>query len=191
MAKYGSTFSVVIPYETEKQKQWLLMRLESPPDLGCALCDEEGEIHQKGAVVGGFVHDFEVKLWSNLYSDQPEDKQVWCRPNESGDLSEVADLVCEYQTHFSLVEPWFADQAFTCSKLRLDGFGGNSVLCYRGKQYWCDPHLELEKMLVEMQEEEEGAPEENSTATIAALQGLKIKKQIEELKEALTKLVDR
>ena len=81
-----------------------------------------------------------------------EPGQIWIHGDECGDI-EVAIVVIEtIQTVLQLDTPHVFSWAYTCSKPRLDEFGGGAVQCRRGHitetidAYQVARSLELEKV---------------------------------------------
>lgn len=107
MANYYTQFSVLIPYQTEDQRLWLLAKIE-------ALNESED----------GSPCSFE---------DAPGEHHVWAYTEETGDPERVAELVAAFQAQFHLDTPWTIEWANTCGKPRLDGFSGGAIAVYRGR----------------------------------------------------------
>lgn len=63
-----------------------------------------------------------------LLSIQPEHggTNLWMRDDVSGDPQRVIDFVIRCATAFHLIGRWGFQYANTCSKPRLDGFGGGA-----------------------------------------------------------------
>ena len=113
MADYYTQFSSMIPCDTLEQMEWLVAELgEDDEDYGQAV-------------------EFET---NNSTKERPFD--IWIYSDESADLEQLASIICEYQKHFDLKEPWYLEWANTCSKSRLDGFSGGAFVCYQGKEHW-------------------------------------------------------
>ena len=56
-----------------------------------------------------------------------EDRTLWFCGRESGDPRAIADFVQGFLKQFRPSDSFSLEYAFTCSKPRLDGFGGGTV----------------------------------------------------------------
>ena len=62
---------------------------------------------------------------------------LWIYAEEGDDnVTNVATFVCYIQKRFQLEEPWGMEWSNSCSKPRLDAFGGGAVVCHLGKAKW-------------------------------------------------------
>lgn len=59
---------------------------------------------------------------------EPGGAQLWICSDESGDPDHVARFVCRCAEAFQLKGRWGFQWAHSCSKPRLDGFGGGALL---------------------------------------------------------------
>jgi hypothetical protein len=114
MADYYDQFSEMIQCETVEQANWLLARLRAAEED-----DEFGPICE-----------------SDQKHEESEPNQVWIYSEMNCDMERLADLLCEFQKHFGLQEPIVISWAATCSKPRLDGFGGGAVCIVGGEATW-------------------------------------------------------
>jgi hypothetical protein len=141
MADYYLEFSQVLPNLTVEEADWLQGQLEIvhvfdvreysaaslPAELapanadwsGCrayrdlADCEPDEEV--------GFQYEFR---------DDPEHefgRHLWVYAEECGDLERLAHLVQKFLCRFRPNQSWGVSYALTCSKPRLDSFGGGAV----------------------------------------------------------------
>ena len=78
--------------------------------------------------------------WLNLDHAEAEDDTVWIASEEGTDLEFLADVLQDYlqhnDPHASIGFTW----ADTCSKLRVDEFGGGAVFITHDNQVWLNTH---------------------------------------------------
>jgi hypothetical protein len=142
VADYFLEFSQVLPHLNNDEFDWLAQQLEivcvfgqrefSPAALPAGL--EESQADWTGH---RFCRDYEEDLPDpeNLgvcfvLHDKPDDdfgRHLWVYAEEYGDLGVLAHLVQKFLRRFRPSECWSLAYASTCSKLRLDGFGGGAV----------------------------------------------------------------
>jgi len=108
MANHYMLFSVMGPCNSPKQADWLTRKLQEMEDNNA-----------------GPVCQFER-----------EGDNLWLYSEETFNPEALAAAVCEFQGRFRSQAPWSFEWAETCSKPRLDEFGGGACVCYRGKAYW-------------------------------------------------------
>ena len=69
------------------------------------------------------------------------------------DLERLTDIICRFQEEFTKSDGWIVSYSLTCSKPKLDAFGGGAVLCYKGEAYYFDPidlaETKLDDLIVE------------------------------------------
>lgn len=64
---------------------------------------------------------------------------VWFHGDESINPEHVAEIARALIEELELDEPFYCSWAYTCSKPRIDEFGGGAFVIIRGKQtYWVD-----------------------------------------------------
>lgn len=64
---------------------------------------------------------------------------VWFHEDESGTPEHVEIIARALVEELEIDEPFICSWAYTCSKPRIDEFGGGAFLVRRGKQtLWCD-----------------------------------------------------
>jgi len=67
-----------------------------------------------------------------------EDKGVWFH-DESINPEHMAEVARALIEELEIDKPFYASWAYTCSKPRIDEFGGGAFAIVRGKEtYWCD-----------------------------------------------------
>ena len=113
MANNYTQFSEMIPCESKEQQDWLMQRLditvETEERLQCPDCEFE-----------------------------EDGKDVWVYSEDSADIGALADVVAAFQLRFNIDKPWTLSWANTCSKPRLNNFGGGGLVIYKGKVHWMD-----------------------------------------------------
>lgn len=73
---------------------------------------------------------------------------VWFHGDESINVEHVAMIARELVECLELNEPFFCSWAYTCSKPRIDEFGGGAFVIKRGYEtYWCDARNHVEQQL--------------------------------------------
>lgn len=77
----------------------------------------------------GTVHVCEVEK-------QPTGFDLWVYSNDECDLEELVRIICDHQLVNESEKPWSMEYAVTCSRPRLDEFGGGAVVCYMGEAQW-------------------------------------------------------
>lgn len=108
MADYYAQYSAEIDKLTDDEIKWLEVRLK---DIEDARADDDG--------LGEDDHDLgQVEL---------QDRTLWFCGRESGDPRAIADFVQGFLKQFRPSDSFSLEYAFTCSKPRLDGFGGGTV----------------------------------------------------------------
>lgn len=108
MANNYTQFSAEIPCKDLEQIQWLENELARASD-GCPACD------------------------FNRQADG-----VWIYSEDNADIEALVKVVCEFQQRYPTHEPWGFTWAYTCSKPRVDNFGGGGVVIYEGEAEWMD-----------------------------------------------------
>ena len=108
MANNYEQFSEIVSCADEEQQAWLLARL-AQADAG---------------------EDLDKHTWCGYEANPLHD--VWIYTWEAVNLDALMDIICEFQVHFDIQEPWSMSYAYTCSKPRVGEFGGVAVIAYRG-----------------------------------------------------------
>jgi len=76
----------------------------------------------------------EESMGFNGTSFEPDGNDIWIYGDEYGDPNLVAEVVKELLEHFKIDDPFYMGWALTCSKPRLDEFGGGAMCIRRGKE---------------------------------------------------------
>lgn len=64
---------------------------------------------------------------------------IWFHEEESGSPEHVAQIAEKLVNELEIDEPFFCSWAYTCSKPRIDEFGGGAFAVKRGQDtYWID-----------------------------------------------------
>lgn len=78
----------------------------------------------------------------------PASSGVWFHGVESTNVEHVEMIARALIEELEIDEPFFCSWAFTCSKPRIDEFGGGAFVMKRGYQtYWCDARNHVEQQL--------------------------------------------
>lgn len=73
---------------------------------------------------------------------------VWFHGGESINVEHVEMIAREIIEQLELDDPFFCSWSFTCSKPRIDEFGGGAFVIKRGYEtYWCDARNHVEQQL--------------------------------------------
>ena len=73
---------------------------------------------------------------------------VWFHGEEAINVEHVERIARELIECLKLDEPFFCSWSFTCSKPRIDEFGGGAFVIKRGYEtYWCDARTHVEQQL--------------------------------------------
>lgn len=114
MADYYVLYSAEIEGLTGEETEWVRSRLE--------------EI--EAAEIGGNIGcPGEIEI---------EDGTVWFHSDDSGDPKFVAEFVRDFLKRFRPDDCFALEYALTCSKLRLDGFGGGAAFVTAERIEWTD-----------------------------------------------------
>jgi len=70
---------------------------------------------------------------------------VWFYTEESGDPETLVYAVQRLMKAFDIKKPFIASWAFTCSKPRLEEFGGGAVAVWQDHVEWIDARSEIQK----------------------------------------------
>lgn len=145
MAQNYSQFSTMIPM-TPEQADWFMERVDFD------YCDckdpESNPLYQE--MEGALSTDLDC-AFSGLRFEKYEDG-IWACSEEDGSLDTVADLVGHLQVTFGIEEPWSAGGCCSCSKPRLDEFGGYAVVVHKGKQMWMNTDTWISQKIKEIRE---------------------------------------
>jgi hypothetical protein len=79
---------------------------------------------------------------------------VWFRGEESINLESVEAIAKELVERLEIDEPFYCSWAYTCSKPRIDEFGGGAFLVRRGKDtVWIDAMHYLQQLVYDEKQE--------------------------------------
>jgi hypothetical protein len=77
-----------------------------------------------------------------------DDQGVWFHGEESVNLEDVAEIARALVEGLEIDEPFYCSWAYTCSKPRINEFGGGAFVIVRGKQtYWLDARCAVQEAL--------------------------------------------
>ena len=113
MANDYTSFAALIGVDNQEQCDWIMAKL-SDVDEDVWIASEiypvtGGGWYLENCPLGVFVGD-----------------------SEGGDIDRLVEIVAEYQTTFNIKRCWGMEWAFTCSKLRVDAFGGGAAFVAGG-----------------------------------------------------------
>jgi hypothetical protein len=74
----------------------------------------------------------------------------WIRSDESGQVDLIVDILAKWQEDFKYEQPICFEWAYTCSKPRLNAFGGGSVLIHKGEAHYTNTFDWLTKKKAEL-----------------------------------------
>ncbi len=103
MADYYVQYSVEIDKLTDDEIKWLKARLNDVEEVGA-----DDDVDDLGQV-------------------ELRDRTLWFCAEESGDPRAIAKFVRDFLKRFRPNDSFSLEYAFTCSKPRLDGFGGGAI----------------------------------------------------------------
>ena len=139
MADYFTQFSFVIPV-TPEQGNWfaqvhaLATELIGHAEVGEARANIEGPQDMVSAAME-LAEKRDGDPCLQVVHDEKEDT-VWVGSEDSGDVNYTADLVRAFLKRFALDLVVSFEWANTCSKPRLDAFGGGAVVISRRNADW-------------------------------------------------------
>ena len=110
MADYGTQWSALIPFDTVAERDWLMDELTK----------ELSEYDGTPACWGPQVQDNNT-IW------------VWDDGWTGGNIDRLLEVVAAYQKEFGRNAMWTLEWSHTCSKPRLDAFGGGAAVIYKGE----------------------------------------------------------
>lgn len=81
-----------------------------------------------------------------------EDGGIWLSAQESFDADALAEILCEFQKKFNYEDPIVITSAEFCSKLRVDEFGGSTIVIYQGQAHHMSTHRWADEKIREINE---------------------------------------
>ena len=125
MANTYTQFSQVIENITDEERAWLIENTTSPEDR---FSPEDEEAMHNWATELGLPHE-ECPYWPDFGAIIEDDKQrLWIYSEESGNLDNVVILVQAFLEKFRPKEVFAMNWAATCSKPRVEEFGGGAIV---------------------------------------------------------------
>ena len=100
MANNYEQYSFMVPCANDEQKDWLIVALNA-------------------------VTEGEEDIFIGEYSKEAEG--IWCYAKESGSPHILSDIIQGFLSNFDLDHHIIISVAYTCSKMRLDEFGGWAI----------------------------------------------------------------
>ena len=126
MANNYSQFSTMIPCSDE-EAQWIYNKIVEHED------DEENDCV--------YVCGYEIEAGG-----------IWLSADDSFDGDALVEILSEFQNKFEYQNAIVITFADYCSKLRVDEFGGGTILIYHGESYCMDSHRWADEKLRELKE---------------------------------------
>lgn len=127
MANYYTLFSEMIGDLTDDERAWIKDRIE-----------EHGQA-QDGAACG---YEDDDRVMDFDYDFEPEgdveESHFWVYSEECGNIDCVCDFVQKFLAKFRPDQTWTMSYAFSCSKPRLDAFGGGKAKVTAQGWHACD-----------------------------------------------------
>ena len=74
----------------------------------------------------------------------------WFHSDDCGQVDLIVDILAKWQEDFNYDQPICFEWANTCSKPKLDAFGGGSVLIYKGEAHYTNTFDWLTKKKAEL-----------------------------------------
>lgn len=134
MANNYLQFSMSVPLKTETEQAWCRASLTALDDL---LSGTEVDVEQFDKEIASVVMEARRKDWVHQgfewsitptpeKIDQPA--ELWLHADEAGEPEQVAAFLRAYLTKFNPTGSLWFSWAFTCSKMRVNEFGGGAVV---------------------------------------------------------------
>ena len=105
---------------------------------------EPDEVKKAQAIIDGVVKDIEEGKYDSDYDycgcdAVLEDDGVWFHADESIHTEHMEAIARVLIEELEINEPFYCSWAYTCSKPRIDEFGGGAMVIQRGYEtYWVD-----------------------------------------------------
>lgn len=113
MANYYTHFSCLLDVGSPEKAQLAL-------DIYTRMAAEDGDSNDPNALWGGSLA-FEVQI-----QDGPDSSVLWISDEDGGDVDSVIAFVLRCAEELDLSGLWGFDWANTCSRPRIDAFGGGA-----------------------------------------------------------------
>jgi len=124
MADYYLQFSETLDKLRPEEEKWLGEQLTADPDTGCPAFLLDYEDRDPDDPTYGFE-------WAFL--GEGDEPHLWVNADDHGDVDRLAHLVQKFLKAFRPADCWSLSNANTCSKPRVDGFGGGAVFVTAGE----------------------------------------------------------
>ena len=99
--------------------------------------------------------------------DKTDATELWVGAEDNGEVDRLAEAVCEMQKIFCWEEPWSLTWADTCSKLRVDSWGGGAVICYKGEATWVHTSTSKSETIEKLLKEEGASKPKDEKGSVA------------------------
>ena len=124
MADYYVQFSETLDKLRPEEEKWLGEQLAADPDTDCPVFLLDYEDRDPDDPDYGFE-------WS--FQGEGDERHLWVHAEDHGEVDRLAHLIQKFLKAFRPGECWSLSYANTCSKPRLDGFGGGAVFVTAGE----------------------------------------------------------
>lgn len=117
MANYYNQFSFIIDVDTQEEVDFFTKSIADA---------EDEEINEDAQHVCEFIIEI-----------QDDGKfRLWFCEEENGDIDTLGGIIAAYQQQFKCDEIVSFEWSSTCSRPRLDAFGGGAMVIHKGQVYW-------------------------------------------------------
>lgn len=134
MANNYLQFSMSVPMKTQTEEEWCRASLTT---LGDFLLGTEADVEQLDNELSSVVNEARHKDWTHQgfewsISSAPDKAEqvaeLWLYADESGEPEQVAAFLRAYLMKFNPGGSLWFSWAYTCSKMRVNEFGGGAVV---------------------------------------------------------------
>ena len=150
MANNYVQFSTAIEELTEEESAWLadlLITLRCAEDFDLLSDEGTADYEDRYHYV---VTAFRILAYEDLFSVDTELKKekgyLWIYSEESGNVDQAVLLIQEFLKEFRPADVHFLSWSETCSKMRINEFGGGTVLITADFQYRQPDRMVMDKM---------------------------------------------
>ena len=127
MADYYLQFSEMVGDLTAEERSWIKERIDDHAKAG----DEGGISWDEDDRIMDFSFDFEPE-------GEVEESHFWIYSNEYGSPDCAAEFVQRFLARFRPDDSWTMRWSTSCSKARLDSFGGGTIVVTASEIKSCD-----------------------------------------------------
>jgi hypothetical protein len=137
MDDYYCLWSVLIPNDTEEERDWLVHELEHAKTGTCEIWGRTWS-DDSCACAGVSPRDPVGVSFRDrrLCAELCGRAAIWVYAEAYVFGDALANVVARFQTHFAKADFWECHCASTCSTLQLDAYGGYGILVHQGEIQW-------------------------------------------------------